>query len=554
MFFPCIGATLAQTDSLGHRPGLQEAARRGRLRQEHLQWRNLWSDIHPEPTVGAAREMTGRTLAAIATALWITVAGCNPPPPATVSRCGPGGIAGLAPPEPIWTHTSPDSIYYAPRGVDLEDDGKVEILIGGGNEVPAFGEVVALDGETGRVRWRATADTELYSSPVLLDVTGDGVKDVFIGGRLQAFMAVDGASGDVLWRFTDPRPLPEYYFYNFYTPVLIPDQTGDGLPDLLVANGGGDGIRPREARPPGHLAVLGSADGALVAVAVLPDRQETYMSPILLPDAGTDSPTILFGTGGESWAGGLYETTLSAVLAGDLSGARRIVQGAGKGMIAPPALADLDRDGRLDIVVATFDGRLIAFNGATKAILWDRSFENSESYTTPALGFFDDDDVPDVYAVFLHGVFPNYSSAARVLLSGRDGSVLWQGVEGDFAMAGDVAVDLDGNGTDEVIVNGNAANDPLVARASQQQLYLVDSARRDVRPWGMPLGAFAAGSPWLGDLDADGCLDMVLPRHSWERDTNNGLLTRFALPAPVPANIRWGGYFGTRFDSVVLPR
>ena len=47
-----------------------------------------------------------------------------------------------------------------------------------------------------------------------------------------------------------PRPLPEYYFYNFYTPLVIADQTGDGIPDLLVANGGGDGIRAGTRRGP----------------------------------------------------------------------------------------------------------------------------------------------------------------------------------------------------------------------------------------------------------------------------------------------------------------
>lgn len=469
------------------------------------------------------------------------------------AKCGSGSaaIADLPPPEPVWTHASANGIYFTPRGADLDGDGKLEIIVTGGNEMPAWGEVVALDGATGAVRWRATAEHQLYSSAVLLDVTGDGIKDVFVGGRLEDFLAVDGASGEVLWRFHDIRPLPEYYFYNFYTPILIADQTGDGIPDLFVSNGGGDGIPPREARPPGHLTVLSSADGSLVAFGVHPDGQETYMSPILLPDDGAASPTILFGTGGETWSGSLYEISLSSVLAGRLTDARMLVKGSGKGVIAPPALADLDGDGRLDIIVAMFDGRLIAFSGATKAILWQRTFEGSESYTTPALGYFDADDVPDVFAVFLHGVFPDHTSAERVLLSGRDGSLLWRGEAGDFAMAGDVAVDLDGDGIDEVIFNANTINDPLVAPASRQQLHLLDSARRRARPWGEALGAFAAGSPWVGDLDADGCLDLVVPRHSPDEATNDGLLTRFRVAAPVPASIRWSGYFGTRFDSIV---
>jgi outer membrane protein assembly factor BamB len=495
------------------------------------------------------------TRAILTATLWIVVAGCGDPP-ATPSRCGagPGGVAGLPPPSPVWTRVTADANFYAPRVADLEDDGNLEVVIGGGNEMPAFGVVMAMDATTGAIRWSAPGDAELYSSPALLDVNRDGVKDVFVGGRQATLVAVDGARGNVLWNFNDVNPMRDNFSYDFYTPVVIPDQTGDGIPDLLVANGGDDGIPPHEARPPGGLGVVSSVDGSIVAFALVPDGQETYMSPILLPDDGAASPTILFGTGGETWAGALWETSLSAVMAGDLSGARKLVSGSSKGMIAPPALADLDGDGRLDIIVATFDGRLIALSGATKQIIWERDFDGYESFTTPALGFFDGDDVPDVYAVFLHGTFPYYIGAERVLLSGRDGTEIWQGEAGDFAMAGDVAVDLDGDGIDEVIFNANTLSDPLTGKPDKQQLDVVDSAHKQAHPWGMPLGAFAPGSPWVGDLDGDGCLDLLLPRHSDDPGTNDGLITRFTVAAPVPATVSWGGYFGTRFDSILTGR
>jgi outer membrane protein assembly factor BamB len=488
-------------------------------------------------------------------ALWIAVCGCDGPADNDHgSSCGTGIIADLPAPTPVWTHASANSQYYAPRVVDLDNDGKLEVLITGGSETPSFGEVVALDAATGFVRWQAGAEHDLYSSPVFLDVTGDGVKDVFVGGREETFMAVDGARGQVLWRFTDTREMPNYNFFNFYTPVLVADQTGDGLPDLLMATGGDDGIPRGEARPPGHLIVVGSADGALVSAALLPDGGETYMSPVLLPDHDGTSQTILFGTGGESWAGSLWETSLSTVLSGDISSAKRLVKGTGKGMIAPPALADVDQDGQADIIVATFDGRLMVLSGATKEIIWQKTFDGFESFSTPTLGFFDKDDVPDVFVAFLQGRFPDYIGGQRVMLSGKDGSVLWQANAGDFAMASDVAIDLNGDGVDEVIFNSNTVRDPLTGRPDDQQLYLLDGAHKQARTWGTQPGGFAPGAPWVGDLDADGCVDMVLPRHSPEPGTNDGLLTRFRVAAPVPKIIRWGGYFGTMFDSIVQPR
>ena len=113
-------------------------------------------------------------------ALWIAVVACDGTPARSICGGGPGGIAGLPPPTAVWTRASAGSTFYTPRVADLEDDGKLEVVIAGGNEMPAFGEVMVLDAETGEMRWHASAGAELYSSPVLLDVDHDGVKDVFV--------------------------------------------------------------------------------------------------------------------------------------------------------------------------------------------------------------------------------------------------------------------------------------------------------------------------------------------------------------------------------------
>ena len=400
----------------------------------------------------------------------------------------PRDLASLPAPSPVYSRSSPAISYFSPRAADLDGDGELEIVATGGSEIPPHGEVVALDGPSGDVLWRVDdADQQLYSSAVFVDATGDGVKDVFVGGRNETFFGVNGASGERLWTFVDPRPLPEYYLYNFYTPVPIDDLTGDGVQELLVSNGGSDAIRePGAPRPPGHLVVLDAKTGELVAVASSPDHEEMYMSPLLVPDAGTSSPSILFGTGGETRPGGLWRTTLDDVLAGDLGTAKRLVNGADKGVIAPPALGDLDGDDRLDIVVATFDGRLIALNGANDETLWELVFDGTETYSTPALGYFDDDELPDVFGVFLHGVFPDYDSVERVVVSGRDGGVLWRGEAGTFTMAGDVAIDLDGDDRDEVVFSSSDWN---AEPGTEHTLHLVDTVSSSERPWGTPLGS-----------------------------------------------------------------
>ena len=471
------------------------------------------------------------------------------------SRCdAPHDLGALPDPAPVYSQPSPAIDYFSPRAADLDGDGELEIVTSGGRESsPPRGELVALDGPSGEVLWRVEVDEQLYSSAVFLDVTGDGVKDVFAGGRNEAFIAVDGASGAIVWRFMDPRgPLPEYYFYNFYTAVLIDDLSGDQIPELLVSNGGSDGImEPGAPRPPGHLLVIDAKGGTLLGVAKNPDLEETYMSPLVVADAGTSSPTILFGTGGETRSGGLWKTTLTDVLAGNIDSAKMLVETVGKGVIAPPALGDVDGDDRLDVIVATFDGRLIALSGADDGVLWELVFEGTETFSTPTLGFFDDDDLPDVFAVFLHGVFPYYQSVTRVLVSGRDGGVLWQGEGGTFTMAGDIAIDLDGDDTDEVIYGSSDWNaaDPL-----EHTLHLVDAGSSSDRQWGPPLGFQSPSSPWVGDLDADGCLDLVVATNTPDEQGGDAAVARYRVAAPVPERISWGGYLGTNFDSTLARR
>jgi hypothetical protein len=297
--------------------------------------------------------------------------------------------------------------------------------------------------------------------------------------------------------------------------------------------------------------VVDAKTGGLIAWARTPDYEETYMTPVVVPDAGTSSPSILFGTGGETRGGKLWRTTLDDVFAGNIDGAKILIEVTGKGVIAPPALADLDEDGRLDIIAAPFDGRLVALRGSDDSVLWEVALEGTETFSTPTLGFFDDDDVPDVFGVFLRGIFPDYTSAARAVVSGRDGATLWEGEAGTFTMAGDLAVDLDGDDRDEIIFS---ASDFFAEPAEAHTLHLVYGDPQSERAWGSPLGSPSPSSPWAGDLDRDGCLDLVVATHTPMDQGNEAAITRFRVAAPVPERISWGGYLGTSFDSILRAR
>ena len=59
-----------------------------------------------------------------------------------------------------------------------------------------------------------------------------------------------------------------------------------------------------------------------------------------------------------------------------------------KGMLTPAALADVNGDGVDDILVATFNSIVAAFDGLTFKEIWSTKFAGSESYSTLAVSTY----------------------------------------------------------------------------------------------------------------------------------------------------------------------
>ena len=90
----------------------------------------------------------------------------------------------------------------SPRPSDLNNDGILDIVIGGGTEGEISNSgVMAFDGTNGSLLWKSSSRSELYGSPVFYDVNDDGIEDVFITGREAQFLAFDGNTGTLLWDF-----------------------------------------------------------------------------------------------------------------------------------------------------------------------------------------------------------------------------------------------------------------------------------------------------------------------------------------------------------------
>ncbi|MDA0196097.1 MAG: PQQ-binding-like beta-propeller repeat protein [Bacteroidetes bacterium] len=272
----------------------------------------------------------------------------------------------------------------SPRAADLNDDGILDIVIGAGKNEFNYSEtgVLALNGRDGEILWQQDAQDQVFGSATFLDITGDGIPDVFIGGRSPNFRALDGRNGNVLWAYTlanKDDPILTYARCNFFNSQVIPDQDGDDIKDLLIVNGGSPIIAPyvEEGRLPGVLMIFSAIDGKVIAADTMPDGQESYMSPIIFQQPGADDLTIIFGSGGETLNGNLYMTTLTDLRNQNLADAKIIAADTGHGFVAPPVAADINNDGFYDVVAISHGSNIFAIDGKDQSIIWKQKIEGT---------------------------------------------------------------------------------------------------------------------------------------------------------------------------------
>ena len=76
------------------------------------------------------------------------------------------------------------NVFSSPRVADLTGDGVKDIVIGGGlDKNYRTLAISAFDGSNGQLLWSVPARDEVFGSASFQDVNGDSVPDVFIGGR-----------------------------------------------------------------------------------------------------------------------------------------------------------------------------------------------------------------------------------------------------------------------------------------------------------------------------------------------------------------------------------
>jgi len=455
----------------------------------------------------------------------------------------------------VWqNYTDSVPTLSSPRSADLNNDGVLDLVIGGGTDGEfADNGIMAFNGIDGSLLWSRTAPNEIFTSAVFQDITGDGIPDIFMGGRDAQLYAINGSDGTLIWEYyTDPGNPNDIGLYNFYSAQFIPDADGDLQPDLLVANGGDHSLPLWETnRPPGHLMVVSSLTGDLISMAVVPDSAETYCSPLVVDLQGDGILWVLYGTGGESIGGSFYASPLSDLLTNTLANSVQLATHPTRGFIAPASLHKAASGNSHDVVIQGFGGTVTKIKGTTLNPIWSTSIAGAESSAEAVIGNFTGDLTPDVFMVLFKGTLTSYTDYYQVMLDGTDGSIQFMDSLGSLHFASANAVDLNNDGRDEAIISLNY----FESGHFHHKLQSLDFQNNSISQIATNMaGANIGSTPLITDIDNDDLIDIV---YVVKKDSLNPMgwqgfyLHRFETAYIIPnSGIAWGSYIGTEYDGI----
>lgn len=352
-----------------------------------------------------------------------------------------------------------------PAVADLDGDGVPEIVVNWADH--SLGRLAVYGGDGSGKRWEVNdADLACCSGPVVADLNADGVPEILtvrddlvqVDGVASSFSIVAWSpDGGELWQSasfdTDA--------FDFMTAIAVSDMDHDGSPEIVAGRAilNADGSTRGEGRYGNGALFQGFSGGPEGPASAVADLDLDGTEEVVVGNAryGPDGDTLWYSDTlsdgavaianlDEDPQGEWIVVRNNEIRAQDTDGT--VIWGPLAGEsgreFGPPAIADIDGDGRPE-VVAPCGSELWALNGEDGSLLWTVPIQDVSGAVGASLFDFDADG-------FIEVVYAD--EVAIYVLDGQDGRVQFTSDDhlSDTAMEYPVVADLDGDGAAEILV------------------------------------------------------------------------------------------------------
>lgn len=292
--------------------------------------------------------------------------------------------------EKKWSYTTENDIESAPSIADFNGDGVKDVFFS-----VQQGDFYALNGKNGKLLWKTDSlfSHQGNSSSLLYDCNGDGVKDIITAGNGYYFrnysytsssaqhFAINGKTGKKLWFVNSGSGIhaTPYFFEKMGKPLAM-NISAYGTLEMFEVDGtrfsnigtGYDSFSsPRYIN--GYIIYENTSynfqDDLLFfneEIKLYETKDEFKYESVEMPKQKISASTVIadFNGDGKQQLLCVSEEGLIGVM--NLDGSNKQIYAMEKGAEATPYIGDIDKDGKLEILIASLDGYLYCFDTNSK--------------------------------------------------------------------------------------------------------------------------------------------------------------------------------------------